>query len=642
MDLRDGFILGDWEVRPKEGRLLRSGEVVRVRAKAMDVLCVLAEAEGQAVDRDTLLNRVWGPNAVSDEPLTSTIGELRRLVGERQGAHRYIETIPKRGYRLLLPAVPTTEVPRAEEPAAPQPAEAIPVPPLPAAPGAATAPATRLPPRVHRDWRRLAALALAVIVVIYAVPRLTLAPEPTPAELTIAVLPFDNLSAEPEQDYFADGLSEELMKLLTRIPELRVAARGSSFAFRGQALDVREVARHLQVAHVITGSVRRLGERVRVSAQLVSASDGYQLWSETYDRTLDDIFAIQDEIAAEVVGQLSLRLLDGSPRARETEPRAYTLHLQARHVARQHTADSLHRAVDLYREALAIDPDYVPAWTELSVVYANLAGIGELSRAEGHQLARDAALRGLAIDPNSAQALDRLGWLALYERNDLAEAAHHYRHALALQPHDSSIRSNAAVLAVGLGQLERAVALLEEGAVRDPVSAVAHSNLANAYYLAGRLDAARQSLQRALTLSPDYAGANYRLVRILLQEGDVEGARAAATAEAFPAGRLLAMALVHHVDGREADADAAIAALVAEHGDRAAGNVAEVAAFRGRIDEAFDYLERELAANGASGFLEYRWNPLLAPLHGDPRWGALLSRAGYADDQLAAVEFHVD
>lgn len=628
MNLHDGFVLGEWEVRPREGRLLRGDTEVKVRPKAMDVLCVLAEAEGQAVDRDTLLSRAWGRTAVSDEPLTSTIGELRRLLGERQGERRYIETIPKRGYRLLLNPEPLPDAPQAAAP-------------LPAAPPLAE-PVTRLPPKGQRDWRRPAALVLVLIVVVYAVQRLTPTPEPAPAERTIAVLPFDNLSAEPEQEYFADGLSEELMTLLTRIPELRVAARGSSFAFRGQPLDVREIARRLQVAHVITGSVRRLGERVRVNAQLVSATDGYQLWSETYDRTVDDIFAIQDEIAAEVVAQLSLRLLDGSPRARETDPRAYTLHLQARHVARQHTADGLHRAAELYREALDIDPDYLPAWNELSVVYANLAGIGELPRGQGLLLAREAALRALAIDPDSAQALDRLGWLALYEGNDLAEAARLYRRALALQPNDVGIRSNAAVLAVGLGQVQRAITLLEEGAVRDPVSAVAHSNLANAYYLAGRLDAARQSLERALTLSPGYAGANYRLMRVLLLQDDEESARAAAAAEVFPAARLLAEALMHHVDGREADADAALAAVVEAYGDLAAGNIAEVAAYRGRVDEAFDYLERELTANGPSAFLEYRWSPMLASLTGDPRWPALLERAGYAEHQLAAVDFQVD
>jgi tetratricopeptide (TPR) repeat protein len=276
------------------------------------------------------------------------------------------------------------------------------------------------------------------------------------------------------------------------------------------------------------------------------------------------------------------------------------------------------------------------------VVYANLAGISELPREEGMRLSREAALRALAIDPESAHAHDRLGWLALYEHSDLEEAARHYSRALALEPHDVGVRSNAAVLAVGLGQLEHAVALLEEGAERDPVSAVAHSNLASAYYLAGDLDAARQSLERTLTLSPGYAGAGYRLTRILLLQGDVEAARAAAEAEAFPAAQLLAMALLHHVDARDDEADAAIAALVTEYGDRAAANIAEVAAFRGRRDEAFDYLERELAANGAAAFLEHRWSPLLEPLHGDPRWGDLLARAGFADHQIAAVEFRVD
>jgi TolB-like protein/DNA-binding winged helix-turn-helix (wHTH) protein/Tfp pilus assembly protein PilF len=645
MDLRDGFVLDGCEVRPREGRLVRAGESVRLRPKAMDVLCVLAEAGGQAVDRDTLLSRVWGRTAVSDEPLTSTIGELRRLLGERQGERRYIETIPKRGYRLLVEVTPLDDA-VAEVDAAPPAAEAA----MPdAARGAQALPAaapasasTRLPPVSRRDWRGVVAFTLVLILALYAIDRLLLSPVVVPPQRSIAVLPFDNLSAQPEQDYFADGLSEELMSLLTRIPELRVAARGSSFAFRGQSLDTREVAERLQVAHLLTGSVRRLGNRVRVTAQLVDAGQGYQLWSATYDRTLDDIFAIQEEIATEVVAQLSLRLLDGAPRARETEPQAYTLYLQARHVAEQHTAAGMHQAVGLYRQALAIDPAYLPAWNELAGVYANLAGIGELERDEAFRLAREAAHRALAVDADYAPALDRLGWLALYQDNDLVEAARLYGRALRLEPNNATIRSNAAVLAIGLGRLPRAIEMLEDGARRDPISAIAHSNLASAYYLAGRLDAAAASLDKTLTLSPDYTGARYRLARIRLLQGDVAAAQTATESEPLPAGRLLGLALVHHALGDEDASESALQELLAMWGDRAAGNVAEAYAWRGEVDLAFHWLTRELQVNGASGFLEYRWNPMLEPLHRDPRWTGLLRRAGFDDVSLAAIDFPPD
>jgi tetratricopeptide (TPR) repeat protein len=376
-----------------------------------------------------------------------------------------------------------------------------------------------------------------------------------------------------------------------------------------------------------------------VSAQLVDARAGYQLWSETYDRRVDDIFAIQDEIAGAVTRQLQLALLGGGVTVRETDPRAYTLYLQARHVGRQHTRDSLEQAVSLYRQALAIDPAYLPAWDGLAGVYLNLAGFVLMPRHEAFGRAREAALSALAVDPNYAAAHGRLGWLALYETTDLAAAADHYRHALDLDPGDETLRSNAAVLLVALGRLHEAIVYLETAAARDPVSATAHANLANAYLLARRYAEAEQSIRRAITLSPEYAGAHYRLGRVLLALGDVNAAEAAFAAEPLPGGVLIGRALVADSRGDVAASDAAIRELEALYGDQAAGNYAQILAHRGDADAAFEWLELEYASNGAGGFLEYRWDPLFDPLRDDPRWSDLMTRAGFGDEEVAAIEF---
>jgi TolB-like protein/Flp pilus assembly protein TadD len=474
---------------------------------------------------------------------------------------------------------------------------------------------------------------------LFAYQRAVAPREPAVPAHSIAVLPFEDMSPERNQGYFADGLAEELISLLTRRPALLVAARDSAFSFRGQNLPTAEIAEQLKVAHVLTGSIRRLGERVRVTAQLVDARAGYQLWSDTYDRTLDDIFAIQDEIAGEVAQQLSLQLLGAGPKVRETDTQAYTWYLQARHIGRQHTQEGLTRAAELYRSALDIDPRYLPAWNELAGVYFNMAGLAMLPRDEGYRRAREAAFKALAVDPDYAPAHDRLGWLALYQDGDFQAAAEHYRRALALEPANDAIRGNAAVLAVALGRLEEAIVLLKASAVRDPVSAISHANLANAYLLARRYPEAEQSIRNALTLSPHYAGAHYRLGRVLLAQGDLDGAREAFAAEPVEAAGLLGRALLADLAGRHDESDALLERVRADWGDLAAGSYAHVYAHRGDIDAAFEWLEVEVRSNGVTGLLEFRLDPLFDGLHDDPRWPALLDRSGFSADILARVDF---
>jgi TolB-like protein/DNA-binding winged helix-turn-helix (wHTH) protein/predicted Zn-dependent protease len=668
MNLSDGFRIGDWDVLPREGRMVRArpddappdleepDAARRVRRKAMDVLCVLAASAGQVVERDALLTAVWGRTAVTDEPLTSTIGELRRLLGDRQGAaSRYIETIPKRGYRLLAdveplrrPAAPfvAESAPRADQPAAQSTADAGPPAYQRATAQSAGVPADRprREPATRIDLRAFVVMvgiaAFVAFAFQYAGQRAPATEDTTVAPVrSIAVLPFDDMSPDGTQRYFADGLAEELISLLTRRSALFVAARNSAFSFRDQGMSTADIAARLKVAHVLTGSVRHDAGRVRVTAQLIDVRAGYQLWSNSYDRELGDIFAIQVDIATEVAQQLSEQLLGVARAVRETDSRAYTLYLQARHVGRQHTQDGLTQAVDLYRQALAIDDQYLPAWNELAGVYVNMAGFALLPPEEAYQLAREAAYRALAIDPDYAPALDRLGWMALHEGNNLPVAAEHYRRALQLEPGNESIRANAAVLAVGLGRLGEAVALLELSAARDPVSPISHANLANAYLLARRYPEAERSIRNALTLSPQYAGAHYRLGRVLLAQNDVDGARAAFEAEPVEVARLLGQALVCNAERRYEDSDTLLAQVRADWADRAAGNYAQVYAHRGDIDAAFGWLDIALKNNGTGAFMEYRLDPLFDALLEDPRWPALLERFGFGPDQLARVSF---
>ena len=255
---------------------------------------------------------------------------------------------------------------------------------------------------------------------------------------SIAVLPFVNMSSDKDQEYFSDGISEELLNLLAKIPKLRVISRSSAFSYKGKDVKLAQVARELNVAHILEGSVRHAGNKVRITAQLIEARSDTHLWSNTWDRELDDIFAVQDEIAAAVVKQLKITLLGQAPKAKEVNPEAYALFLQGRQLARQNRRESFQQAIPLLQQALAIDPGYAPAWAQLAEVYFIQAGGGFRPLEEGVRLAREAATKALTIDPDYAPAHDRLGFIAMTFDGDMATAALHYEHALALDPANST------------------------------------------------------------------------------------------------------------------------------------------------------------------------------------------------------------
>jgi TolB-like protein len=279
------------------------------------------------------------------------------------------------------------------------------------------------------------------------------------SEKSIAVLPFVDMSQGRDQEYFSDGISEELLNLLAKITQIHVAARTSSFSFKSQNVEIPEIASRLHVANVLEGSVRKAGDQIRITAQLIRAADGYHLWSQTFDRKLDDIFKIQDEIASKVVDQLKVTLLGETPKVRTTDPKAYALYLQAVQLARQNTAEAYAKSDDLYHQVLAIDPRYAPAWTGLAMTFTWRLGISAMSNQEGFARAREAVAKSLEIDPEYAPAYAQLAYIAMYGDNDLPAAAKHLERALALDPADVEIRRRAALFLSGLGRLEQALAI---------------------------------------------------------------------------------------------------------------------------------------------------------------------------------------
>ena len=462
-----------------------------------------------------------------------------------------------------------------------------------------------------------------------------------PIDRSIAVLPFIDLSPDNDQEYFSDGLSEELLNLLAKIPDLKVASRTSSFAFKNKDVQIGEIAEALSVGHVLEGSVRMSGNRIRVTAQLIKASDGFHLWSETFERELDDVLHVQDEIAAQVVEVLEVTLVDPAPKTRKTDGTAYSLFLQANHLSQQYTPESMLRAVEVLKEVLEIDPDYVPALARLAGVYTNLATSNSMHAEEAMSLAKEAAEKAVELDPTFAFAYSQLGWIAHMYDGDLETASRYYGLALGLDPTNAGIIGNAAVTAEALGRLDDAIPMMEYLVNVEPQSAIAVNNLSLAYYFDGQLEKAEEAIRTTLLLSPEYIGASYRLGKILLFQDRPDEALAAFEEEPDEEYKLKGQAITLFDLDRHEEADAALQLLVDDWGDTYPGEIAHAYAYRNERDAAFEWLEKLYEAGREGIWGEQRLDLLWRNLHDDPRWDDFLRRMNVAEDQLNDIPFNV-
>lgn len=456
---------------------------------------------------------------------------------------------------------------------------------------------------------------------------------------SIAVLPFVNMSSDEEQEYFSDGLSEELLNLLAKIPELRVTSRSSAFAFKGKKTDIREIAKKLNVAHILEGSVRKAGDQIRISTQLIEASSDTQLWSETYDRALSNIFDIQDEIAKEVVAKLKITLLRDAPSVYSTDPEAYALYLQGRHLRRLRTAESLEQSQDLLQKALAIAPDYSAAWDELGYLYVNQLNLGMRPTDEGYFLAREAIGKALAVDPDYALAHASLGYIAITYDNDPVAAATHLQRALELEPANITIIASAASLTEKLGRLEEALVLSEFVVARDPVSPRSNVNFGGFLAAAGRSGEALTYYQKALVLSPGYSVVNYKIGVVMLLEEKLQAALLAMQEEKSVWG-LVGQVMAHHSLGQAEESDRLLTELITKHEEGWAYNIAYVMAWRGEADRAFEWLEKAVQYKDG-GLSDIQNEILFSNILEDSRWLPFLESIGKSPEQLAAVEFEV-
>ena len=507
------------------------------------------------------------------------------------------------------------------------------------------APTVPKPPTPAPRWRlgvpaaAAAGVTLLLVLGAYAVFRRANPAGAAPAA-SAAVLPFVDLSPGKDQEYFSDGLTEELITALSQVPGLRVAARTSSFQFKGRSPDVKEIARKLDVAAVIEGSVRKSGNRLRVSTQLISVTDGFQLWSESYDRDLTDIFAVQEDVARSIVAALRVRLAPAGDSALGVRPTrdlaAYDLYLKGRFAWNQRTGSSLREAVRYLEQAVARDSTFAHAWAGLASAYILEVPYAGVPQAEGWRKAQAAAMRALALDGTSAEAWTALAYGNFIYGWNWAAAEENFRRAIAADPNYPTGHQWYADFLAGRGRLDESLAEMSRAHRLDPLSLQIGAELGWVSYLMRRNDEAAARIRQVLDLDPNYSQAHFRLALVLTQQRRYPEAIAefqrSLDLGVFPPWADEGLAFAHAASG---DRPAALRIVDDLKRRRSAGElvppISIAVAYAGLGDPAsgLEWLNRGIDEHDVY-MPENFFDPLMDPLRKDPRFARVAERMGLA------------
>jgi TolB-like protein len=469
---------------------------------------------------------------------------------------------------------------------------------------------------------------------------------------SVAVLAFQDLSPAGDQAYFGDGLAVDLINQLGKVPDLRVTGKTSAFSFKDKAATIPEIGEALNVGHVLDGSVSKAGDRVRISVQLVDTRQDTQLWAQTYDRTLDDIFAIRDEITFRIYDRLTIEFERLEAQNLKTDPEVYDLTLQARHIFDiGDSSDKDRQAAELLAQALAIDPNYVPALLlSIRVDYMLLRG-GEISDTEQSQKANESVERVLAIDPDNGEALIHMAWEDWEGRLDLESAARGISGALRTAPGNLVLTRGAGMFARSIGRHKDSIALLERCVAADPLERNCTFQLAQSYLWGGQLEDAMKAHRRLESLTGQKNSVYYVVLTLLLQ-GKPALALTELEAATFPQDHpmeLAARAMIMHDLGRFKESKAAFDRFEEQFEGQFREDaylIAEAYAWTGQADSAFEWLEKGYALDERFGLQGYWFHrimflPIWQKLHGDPRWEELRGRMNMSSARLEAIEFSI-
>lgn len=441
---------------------------------------------------------------------------------------------------------------------------------------------------------------------------------------SIAVLAFADMSPDKDQEYFSDGISEELLNIISKTPDLRVSSRTSSFSYKGKDLTAEAIGKELKVTYILEGSVRKSEKTLRITAQLINTADGGHIWSETYDRVLDDILKIQDEIAA-VVSEKLQTTLGYTVANKKVDPEAYTLFLKARHLTHQNSKEAYLKAEELIKESLAIDSTYSPSFSLLANIY-DTGAYNFLTRpiAEAGVLGIKAANKAIALDPKNANAYTCLASLQESAWR-FAEADKSINMALKLEPNNAAIIGAAAIKK--FGRLEESVALIEKAIEIDPIVYLNYYNLGYFYYMLGDLDKAEEALDTFEIYVTNSAIVHYLRAMILIERGQLEDALMEAKKEPHDFFNVYGRHFALFALGRTAEADVLLKELVDTYGATEASNIADAYAFRGEVDTAFKWLDKAVEIKDPV-LLEALSFPSFKILRADPRWAQLINKIG--------------
>lgn len=611
------FRFGEFTLDTVRGTLTRRGTAIPLRPKSYAVLLHLVEHAGQLVGKNDLMGAVWGKTVVTDGSLTQCVIDIRRALDDHD--QQYVRTIPRRGFVFEAPVTREHATPEA-------PVET---------PGEAGAARAKPPgPRGSPSWTRhpvtWALLALCVLASAWwawsqrSPSMATKAPVPVlpaAAPNSIAVLRFDDLSPSQDQAYFADGLAEEILNLLAS-SRLRVTARTSSFAIQPEDADIRTIARQLNVAYLLQGSVRRDQDRVRVTVQLVDAATDTQVWSRSYERRFSSFLDLQQAIAADVANTLHVSL---SPVQIQSDPdraKAHDLYLLAQYLYHRRGPGDIEAALARYQQALELDPNHARAWVAVAGLYNAMSHDGRMDRDEAVARQGQALAKALSIDPQLAVAHARMShYLMLTGDQEGAERS--FQRAMELNPEDDIVLEIHSNLAMFEGRVDDAVAAIRTLVSRDPLSALRRNNLANFLLSAGHAQESVVQFRRAAELSPDQ-NFHWGIARALV----IQGSRAEALAESKLIEREAWRDQVEALAAEGADASAAMDRLALEPDAMDSLYLAEIHAYRGEPDRAFEWLARTSRAITAAPLggpesrlrMEVAASPFLRRVHDDPRW----------------------
>ncbi len=602
---------------------------VLLREQVFQALRMLLEREGRIVTREEIKTRLWANDTVVDfdRSINETIKTLRRALGDSADNPRYIETLARRGYRLMLPieyleSVPATALEKdreQREQSAPEMSEN----------------AVRAERQVKPHWWK-AALVLASAVILvgagYISWRHFRATESTRSDkIRLAVLPFQNLTGDPNKDYLADGLTEEMISQLGRLnPEqLGVIARTSVMGYKHKDERLDQIGRDLSVQYVLENSLRESGDHLRLTAQLIQVKDQSHLWSHDYDYPAKDILNVEDDVAKAVAREIQLRLTWQQKaelsQPHPVNPEAFDAYMQGYYFFERNTNKDTDIAAKYYERATQLDPSYALAWVGLSRVRNWQANSGLIPTEEGNRLAREAIERALELNPNLAEANSQMGRLKKFVDFDWAGADEFIRRAIALEPGNPEYLDQAALSAATFGRSDEALALTRRAVELDPLNASSWGARGEIQYFEGQLAGAEADVKKSLELSPDVWPGPILLSEIYVMQGRPQDALPEIELVRYDPARAFLYPIAYYALGRKKESDAALSKLITKYHASNAYQIAEVYAFRNQSDEAFEWLDRAYAQRNG-GLIETRVDPLLNNVHNDPRFAAFLKK----------------